>query len=137
LEGSPIVEIAVEGNQRTSPALIRRTFSIPLGRPFDMDKGLNALDRLFATSFFDSCWMGFEPSAAGGGLRIVLRVSEAAQSSLRVSAGYNEPEQAHARLRLRNQNAFGFGERLEAVLDHPAVAVRHGDRRMRPGPVRQ
>jgi NTE family protein len=115
LEGSPIVEIAVEGNQRTSPALIRRTFSIPLGRPFDMDKGLNALDRLFATSFFDSCWMGFEPSADGDGLRIVLRVREAARSSLRVSAGYNEPEQAHGRVRLRNQNAFGFGERLEAV----------------------
>jgi NTE family protein len=113
LEGTPIVEIAVEGNQRTSQALIRRTFSIPLGRPFDMDKGLNALDRLFATSFFDSCWMGFEPE--GGGLRIVLRVGEAAQSSLRISAGYNEPEQAHARVRLRNQNAFGFGERLEAV----------------------
>jgi outer membrane protein assembly factor BamA len=59
--------------------------------------------------------MGIEPSADGGGLRIVLRVREAARSSLKISAGYNEPEQAHARVRLRNQNAFGFGERLEAV----------------------
>jgi len=114
LEGTTIVEVAVEGNKRTSQALIRRTFSIPLGRPFDMHKGLNALDRLFATSFFDSCWMSFEPSADGG-LRIVLRVREAARSSLRISAGYDEPEQTHARVRLRNQNAFGFGERLEAV----------------------
>jgi NTE family protein len=115
LEGAPIVEVAVEGNQRTSRALIRRTFSIPLGRPFDMEKGLNALDRIFATSFFDSCWMSFEPSADGGGLRIILRVQEAARRSLRLSAGYNEPEQTHARVRLQNQNAFGFGERLEAV----------------------
>ncbi len=113
LLGAPIVSVEVEGNRRFSQALIRRTFNIPTGVPFEMDKGLAALDKVFATSFFESCWMRFESQAEG--VRVILGVKERARSALELAAGYDSADKARGMLRFRNQNVFGLGERLELL----------------------
>jgi NTE family protein len=104
----------VAGNQRYSEALIRRTFSIPVGPAFDLAKGLNALDRIQATTFFDSLWLEMEP--AGDGLRVELQVKEAAANRVEVGAAYNEEAGPRGFVRWENRNTLGFGEQTEAAL---------------------
>jgi len=113
LEGTPIAAIEVRGNERYTETLIRQTFNIPLGPPFDLKKGLNALDKIAATGFFDYLWLDLEP--AEGGLRIVLSVKEAARNRLDVGASYDESMRARGIVRLRNFNTFGFGEQTEIL----------------------
>jgi NTE family protein len=111
LEGTPIAEIQVVGNERYSEKLIRRTFNIPLGPPFDLPKGLKALDKVNATGFFDHVWLDVEPIPAG--LRIVLRVREAAPNRIEVGARYDEDVRARGVVRVKNSNTLGFGEQVE------------------------
>lgn len=113
LEGTPIAEIEVRGNERYSERLIRRTFNIPLGPPFDLQKGLNALDKIHATSFFDYVWLDLEPVEAG--LRIVLRVKDGSRNRIEVGARYDEQLRARGIVRLVNRNTLGFGERTELI----------------------
>jgi NTE family protein len=113
LIGRRIVTVAVDPTERFSEKLIRRTFNIPTGVAYDMDKGLDALDKVFATSFFDSAWMRFEPE--GGDLRVVLGVKEETTNALDFAAGYHSADKARGMVRFRNQNVFGLGERLELL----------------------
>jgi NTE family protein len=113
LEGTPIAEIKVVGNERYSEGLIRRTFNVPVGPPFDLKKGLKALDKVSATGFFDFVWVDLEP--AGDGLRIVLRVREGARNRIEVGARYGEDVRARGIVKLRNLNTLGFGEQTEIV----------------------
>jgi NTE family protein len=113
LEGTPIADIKVVGNERYSEKLIRRTFNIPLGPPFDLEKGLLALDKVNATGFFDLVWLDLEP--AGEGLRIVLRVREGPRNRIEVGARYDEEVRARGIVKLRNRNTLGFGEQTEIL----------------------
>ena len=113
LEGTPIAEVRVEGSLRYTERLIRRTFNIPIGPPFDLEKGLNALDRLYATGFFDFLWLDLEPVEAG--LRIVLRVEDGPSNRVEIGVGYDDADKARGLLRLKNRNTFGFGEQTEVT----------------------
>jgi NTE family protein len=113
LEGTPIVEIDVEGNERYSERLIRRTFNVPIGPPFDLGKGLKALDKVNAIGFFDFVWLDLEPVREG--LRIVLRVREGPRNRIEVGARYDEEVRARGIVKLRNLNTFGFGEQTEVL----------------------
>jgi NTE family protein len=113
LAGTPIAEIKVVGNERYSERLIRRTFNIPLGPPFDLKKGLKALDKVSATGFFDYVWLDLEPAREG--LRIVLRVREGPRNRIEVGARYDEEVRARGIVKLRNLNTLGFGEQTEVV----------------------
>ena len=114
LEGTPIAEVVTRGNQRVSEHLLRRTFNIPLGRGYEMQRGLRALDKVDATGLLERSWMEFEPVEAG--VRIVLRAKDAAPNRASVGLGYSEWEKARASVRLRNQNTLGFGEQVELLL---------------------
>jgi len=113
LAGTRIAEIRVEGSERYSERLIRRTFNIPLGVPFDLEKSLNALDKVHATGFFDFLWLDVEP--VNDGLRIVLRVKDAAANRVEIGAGYDDSNRAHGVIKLKNRNTLGFGEQTEVV----------------------
>lgn len=114
LEGSRIAAVVARGNQRVSERLLRRIFNIPLGRGYEMKRGLRALDKVTATGLLEHAWMEFEP--AEGGVTVVLRGKDAAPNRVGVGIAYNEWEKARGSLRLRNQNALGFGERVELLL---------------------
>jgi len=114
LEGSPIAAIRVEGNEKVSERLIRRTFNVPVGPGYAMEKGLRAFDRIDASELLERTWMGFSPAKEG--VDVVLDVKEAPPNRAEVGLGYTEWERAHGSIRLRNQNAFGFGERVELLL---------------------
>jgi NTE family protein len=114
LEGAPIREVKVVGNERVSERLARRAFNIPLGPGYLMGRGLRAFDKVDATGLFDRTWLEFEP--AGDGVGIVLRVTEAPANRAEVGLGYTEWERARGSIRLRNQNTFGFGEQVELLL---------------------
>lgn len=114
LEEAPIRAIRVEGNERVSEKLARRTFNIPIGPGYLMARGLRAFDKVDATGLFEGTWMEYEP--AGDGVGIVLRVKDAPPNRAEIGLGYTEWEKARGSLRLRNQNTLGFGERVELLL---------------------
>jgi len=114
LEGAPIRAVRVEGNERVSERLARRTFNIPVGPGYLMGRGLRAFDKVDATGLFDRTWLEFEP--AGDEVEVVLRVKDAPPNRADVGLGYTEWEKARGSIRLRNQNTLGFGEQLEVLL---------------------
>jgi NTE family protein len=131
LEGTQIVEVVTRGNKRASEKLLRRTFNIPLGRRFEMMRGLRAFDKVGATGLLQRAWMQFEPAPEG--LRIVLTGGDAAPNRVGVGVSYSEWEKARGWLRLRNQNTLGFGEQVELLLaasdaETIAQASLRGDR---------
>jgi len=114
LEGAPIREVVVRGNLRLDDALLKRTFNIPVGPRYDMRNGLRAFDKVAATGLLERAWLSFEPE--GDGVRLVLQVREAPPNRAELALGYTEWEKARVAVRLRNQNTFGFGERVELLL---------------------
>jgi len=67
LEGTPIVEVVARGNDRVSERLLRRTFNIPLGSGYSMQRGLRAFDRVDATGLLARSWMSSSPSRTASG----------------------------------------------------------------------
>jgi NTE family protein len=131
LQGARIVEVVTRGNERASERLLRRTFNIPIGPGFDMERGLRAFDKIEASGLVDRAWMEFEP--APGGVRIVLRAQDAPPNRAAFGLAYSEWEKARLSIRLRNQNTLGFGEQLEVLLaasdaETLAQASLRGDR---------
>lgn len=114
LEGTPIAEVVVRGHDRLSERVLRRTFNIPLGPGFMMEKGLRAFDKVEATGLLEHAWMQFEP--APGGLRVALVVREARPFRAEVGAAYTEWEKARGVLHFINRSTFGFGEEASLLL---------------------
>jgi NTE family protein len=114
LDGSRIADVRIEGTERVSERLARRSFNIPVGLPFAMAKGLRAFDKIEASDLFDRTWLEFAP--ANKGVDVVLRVKDAAPNRAEVGLGYTEWERARGSLRLRNQNTLGFGEQVELLV---------------------
>jgi len=64
------------GNQRVSERLARRTFNVPVGPPFVMERGLRALDKASAAPMFERTWLEFVPAPPGlGGSYYAVRTS--------------------------------------------------------------
>jgi NTE family protein len=131
LEGATIAEVVTRGTERASERLLRRTFNIPLGRRFEMLRGLRAFDKVEATGLLERAWLEFEP--VPDGVRIVLNAKDAPANRFAVGIGYNEWEKARGWLHLRNQNTLGFGEHVELMLaasdaETVAQATLRGDR---------
>ena len=114
LEGTPIAEVVVRGTERLSEPFLRGIFNIPIGPGFVMSKGLRAFDKVEALGFLEHSWVEFEP--AGQGLRVVLRLREAAPNRVEIGAAFTEWERARGTVRLRNHNTLGFGEETELLL---------------------
>jgi len=114
LEGTRIADVAVEGNDRVSDRLVRRSFNIPVGPGYVMERGLRAFDKIDATGLLASTWMEFEPQHDG--MRIVLRVKEASPNRAELGIGYTEWEKARGSIRMRNQNTLGSGEQVELLV---------------------
>jgi NTE family protein len=114
LEGAPIAEVTVRGNDRLSERVLRRTFNIPIGPDFIMYRGLRAFDKIEATGLLRHAWMEFEPVPEG--LRITLVVREAPPNRAEIGAAFTEWEKARGVVRLFNRNTFGFGEELSLLL---------------------
>lgn len=122
LEGAPIREVVVRGTERASEKLVRSAFNIPVGVPFAMDKGLRAFDKVDATHVVDRTWMAFEP--AGDGVRVALAATDAATFRAEAGFGFSEWERARGSVRLRDNNLFGFGEEIEALLSGSDAETR-------------
>jgi NTE family protein len=114
LEGTRIAAVRVEGNERVSEKLALRTFNIPVGPGFAMERGLRAFDKIDATELFDRTWLEFV--RAGDGVDVVLRVKDAPPNRAEVGFGYNEWQKARGSIRLLNQDTLGFGEEVGLLL---------------------
>jgi NTE family protein len=114
LENTPIAAVRIAGHRRVTERLALRTFNVPVGPPFVMQRGLRALDKAAASPLFERTWLELEPAPAG--VDVVLRVQEAPANRAEVGVGYTEWEKARGAVRLRNQNTFGFGEEVELLL---------------------
>jgi NTE family protein len=123
LEGAAIRQVAVRGNLRLEDRFILRSFNIPAGPPYEMEKGLRAFDRVSASGLIERAWMEFEP--VGDGVAVVLRVTEAPPNRVEAAVGYSEWEKTRAAIRVIEQNALVLGEQLELLVagsDAEAVA---------------
>jgi NTE family protein len=114
LEGTPIAEVRARGNDRLSERVLRRTFNIPIGPGFILQRGLRAFDKIEATGLLRHAWIEFEPVPEG--LRITLVVREAPPNRAEIGAAFSEWEKARGVVRLFNRNTFGFGEELSLLL---------------------
>ncbi|MGE5125477.1 MAG: patatin-like phospholipase family protein [Betaproteobacteria bacterium] len=114
LEGEAIREVAVRGNLRLEDRFILRTFNIPVGPGYEMDKGLRAFDKVIASGLIERAWMEFEPAADG--VAVVLRVTEAPPNRAEAAVGYSEWERTRAAIRLLEQNTLGLGEQIELLV---------------------
>jgi len=114
LEGATIAEVVIRGNDRVSTRVLRRSFNIPIGPGFDLERGLGAFDKVEATGLLDHAWMEFEPVPEG--LRIVLLVRDAPPNRAEIGVGFTEWEKARGVLRLINRDTFGFGEEISLLL---------------------
>jgi NTE family protein len=114
LENAAIASVRVEGNHKVSERLARRTFNVPVGPPYSMQRGLRAFDKIDASPLFERTWLEFHPAPAG--VDVVLRVKEAPANRAEANLGFTEWEQARGAIRLRNQNTFGFGEEVGLLL---------------------
>jgi NTE family protein len=114
LEGAPIREVAVQGNEKVSDPLVRSTFNLPLGAPFSMEKGLRAFDKIDAVGWLERTWLEFDRE--GDGVRVVLHVTDAAPFRAEVGVGFSEWERARGSVRLLDSDIFGFGEEVEVLV---------------------
>jgi NTE family protein len=114
LEGTKVAEVVVRGSDRLSAGLLRRTFDVPVGRGFVLQKSLRAFDKVQATDLLDDVWMSFEEGPEG--LGVVLQVEEAPPNRVEVGAAFTEWEKARGVLRFRNRDTMGFGEETELLL---------------------
>jgi NTE family protein len=114
LDGTPIAEVTVRGNERISEGVLRRTFNIPTGPGFVLEKGLRAFDKIEATGLLEHVWMDLEPVPEG--LRVVLVVREAPPNRIEIGAAFTEWERARGVLRLVNRNTLGSGEETSLLL---------------------
>lgn len=114
LDGTPIAEVTVQGNERLSERVLRKTFNIPTGPGFILERGLRAFDKVEATGLLDHVWMDFD--SVPEGLRVTLVVREAPPNRAEIGAAYTEWERARGVVRLLNRNTFGFGEETSLLL---------------------
>ena len=114
LAGARIASVRVEGNERTSEALARHAFNVPVGRGYVMARGLNEFDKIDASGLFDWTWLRFDRAEEGVG--VSLRTRDAPPNRAEVSLAYSEWEKARGAIRLRNENTLGRGEQLDLLL---------------------
>jgi NTE family protein len=114
LDGTPIADVAVRGNERLSAKVLLKTFNIPTGPGFILEKGLRAFDKVEATGLLEHAWMEFQRVPEGLGITLVVR--EAPPNRAEVGAAFTEWERARGVVRLLNRNTFGFGEETSLLL---------------------
>ena len=109
-----VVEVDVRGNRKVTAGSVRSAFGVPHAEPLGVDRLLRGFDRVWATGLFETAWMDVE--AAEGGVKVVLDVAEKPRLAVELGVAYDEADQASIFARLRNQNLFGHGERLDVTL---------------------
>jgi NTE family protein len=111
---APVVEVEVRGNHQVTAGSVRSAFGVRAGEPRSADELLRGYDRVWATGLFETAWLDVEPEA--GGVKVVLDVAEKPRLAAELGVAYDEADQAGVFVRLRHQNLFGHGERLEVAL---------------------
>lgn len=109
-----VVGVDVRGNRRVTAGSVRSAFGVRPADPVSVDEMLRGFDRVWATGLFETAWLDMEP--AEGGVRVVLDVAEKPRLAVELGVAYDEADQASVFARLRNQNLFGHGERLDVAL---------------------
>ena len=109
-----VVGVDVLGNRKVTAGSVRSAFGVRPADPLSVDGLLRGFDRVWATGLFETAWMDLE--AAEGGVKVVLDVAEKPRLAVELGVAYDEADQASVFARLRNQNLFGHGERLDVTL---------------------
>jgi NTE family protein len=109
-----VVAVEVRGNRGVTAGSVRSAFGVRPAAPLSVDGLVRGFDRVWATGLFDTAWMDLEPAA--GGVNVVLDVAERPRLAVELGVAYDEADQASVFARLRNQNLFGHGERLDVTL---------------------
>jgi NTE family protein len=109
-----VAEVVVRGNRRVATRSVLAAFGIDPPAPFDTERLVRGLDRVWATGLFETVWVDVE--TAPGGVRVVLAVREAPPAVLEIGSAYDEADQVNAFTRVRHRNLFGHGERIDLTL---------------------
>ncbi len=106
-----IGEIEIEGNEKTSEALIRNRLALSVGDRYDGDREDAGLRRLYLTGLFTKVrirhdWLD------GDRIRVTVEVEEDRSRALEAMVGYGSYERLRAGLRYDEKNLLGSGLQL-------------------------
>jgi NTE family protein len=107
--------VTFRGNERVEDEIVALDFRVRPGQPFDLDRAIAEMDRVFATGFFESCWLEVTP-AQDGQVQVVLNMEEAERRIAEVGLSYNEDDEARAFVRLNNSHLLRWGEQEQLTI---------------------
>lgn len=111
LEGRIIGEVEVHGAEYLSTGFVLDELELEPGEPFQFERALEGLDRIFSSGLVKSAWLGPRP---GEGDRVDVRIDVVEEYRRTVDLGlaYQNDDQVQGLLRLETRNELGLDERI-------------------------
>jgi len=117
-------DIRVEGNERTSAALIRSRLDVEFGQPFTPDRERKSFRQLFTTGLFSAIALDLEGDELATEKTLVVRVSESPAREIFFEPGWGSYELARIKAGYRNKNIFGTGRGFRA---EGIASIKHNE----------
>jgi NTE family protein len=114
LEERRVAAVRIVGQRYLPDGLIRGVFRVPPGEPIRLERILEQMDSVYATGFFESCWLDFLPEGEAGAV-VELHVKEAKRRVAEIGAAYQDEDKVSAFVRLNNRNLLRLGEQLKLM----------------------
>ncbi len=105
-----IHEVTVEGHDRTKDWLIKSSFSLERGQPFNLNKASRGVKNVYGTDLFDRVAMHVTPSDSGAVVKI--SVEEKIYTQLRLGWHWHDEYNSEQFAEILDDNLFGTGQEL-------------------------
>lgn len=115
-----VQDILIEGNTKTKDRVIRREIVLKPGEPFDSSKIRRSLEKLYNLGFFDEITYDILPGFEDNKERLLFRVKERPTGNISLGAGYSTLDGLTGNLGVTENNLFGNGQRIGAMVEFGA-----------------
>jgi len=105
-----VSKVMVSGNDRTKGWVIRRSFSLKEGEPFNLEKAERGMANIFSTGLFER--VNFNVEYRSGMALVRIEVKEKKFSLVRLGAHYHDHYHAETFLDFADANVLGFSNEL-------------------------
>ena len=116
LENRTLTGVRVEGNSRVKTESIQWDATLRPPEPFRLDRVLRAMDLVYASGLFETCWLDLVPDGPEG-VVAVIHVRELPRGTFELGLSYNDDDEIHALVRFKHRNLLGVGDRAQLVAD--------------------
>lgn len=119
LDSGPLIRLGsarVTGAQRYPPELAERLSWLAPGDVYDQQQLVDAQQRLAASGYYDSAWIGVDPSGEAGAATVDYSVAEAKRHKAQLGIGYSTDSGPRLSLEHRDNTALGTSWRSDTQL---------------------